>query len=182
MLFAKKVFFALGIALVSHAAWADERWFDSASVELGQGDRVKQVRVALQSKWDTTWFASNGTHLGAYWDVSLGAWHGTYYREVVGQTQNLFVIGATPVLRFENDNHKGWFFEGAIGYYLFSKLYDNAGNQLSTAFQFGDQLGVGYAFDNKWQFDAKVRHYSNAGIKHPNSGVNFGAITLTHSF
>lgn len=179
---AKKLIAAFALAILSQSAQAGAGWFDSAAVEAGRGDRVTMVRAALQRRLDGEWFKSEGTHVVAHWDFSVAALHGTYHREMVGQTQNLAVIGATPVFRLEREDHKGWFLQGGIGFYLFSSLYNNAGNQLSTAFQFGDQVGLGYVFDNRWQLEAKVQHFSNAGLKHPNSGVNFGLVRLTVPF
>jgi lipid A 3-O-deacylase len=161
---------------------AEDNWFDSASVEFGQGAKVSMVRGAVQKDWHKEWFKSNGTHLGAYWDFSVSAWHGTAYRNVAGQKQNLMTIGAVPTFRYQNDSGKGWFLEAGVGYFLLSELYNNDSNRLSTAFQFGDHLGAGYVFDNKWQATAKIQHFSNGSIKRPNSGVNFAIIQLTRPF
>jgi lipid A 3-O-deacylase len=182
MLSAFKFFAAIGLAVFTQAAFADDTLVDSASLEFGQGARVKMVRVAVQNDWSKEWYKSNGTHLGGYWDFSAAAWRGTAYRDVLGNKQQLVVIGAVPVFRFANDSRKGWFVEGGIGAFLLSELYDNESNRLSTAFQFGDMVGAGYVFDNKWQLAAKIQHFSNGGIKRPNSGVNFAVVKLTRPF
>ena len=155
---------------------------DSISLEIGSGRRVQMARVALQSKWDQRWFQSNGTHVGGYWDLSLAQWRGSAHQEVNGRHQYLADIGLTPVLRLQSDTLKGWYAEGGIGIHLLSKLYDNNSDYLSTRFQFGDHLGAGYVFNNGWEAGLQIQHFSNGGIKRPNSGVNFLVFKAARAF
>ena len=178
------IFLALAALAASPAFAADNGLIDSASFEYGSGAKVRMARVAVQSNWgpDWRWFASNGRRLSGYWDVSAGYMRGSAYRNVDGQHQNIGLIGFTPVLRYERDDKLGWYVEGGIGAHLFSELYNNYDNRLSTAFQFGDHLGIGYVSPNKWDFGLKVQHFSNASIKKPNSGVNFVIASARYSF
>ncbi len=155
---------------------------DSVSGEFGTGNKSKLARLGLQYDWGTQWFKSNGTHLGGYWDVTIADWHNTAYRGVQGATQNLVDIGLTPVFRFESDSKKGFYGEAAIGFHLMSHIYDNNGRPFSTAFQFGDHIGVGYVFDSGWDVSLKAQHFSNGGIKHPNPGANLAVLKVGHSF
>jgi lipid A 3-O-deacylase len=173
----------VGAALLAgHAGAADKGWVDSASVDFGSGSKVRMLRLGVQKDWDTQWFASNGRHLAGYWDLSASWWRGKAYRGVMGQHQNLAVIGITPVLRYESDDKLGWYAEGGIGANLFSELYNNNDHQLSTAFQFGDHIGIGYVTANKWDLALKFQHYSNASIKSPNSGANFLVASVRYHF
>ncbi|QNA87507.1 acyloxyacyl hydrolase [Massilia sp. Dwa41.01b] len=167
------IFLGAAVLAASPAFAADNGLIDSASVEFGSGKHVRLARVALQSNWEARWLASKGRHLGGYWDVSAAYWRGSAYRNEAGRHQNLAVIGFTPVLRYGRDDGLGWYAEGGIGANLFSELYRNADDRLSTAFQFGDHFGVGYVTANKWDLTVKFQHYSNASIKRPNTGVNF---------
>src|SRR4051794_23723875 len=100
----------LGLAaalLASHAGAADKGWMDSASVDVGSGSKVRLLRLGVQKDWDARWLASNGRHLGGYWDLSASWWRGNAYRGVPGQHQDLAVIGITPVLRYESDDKLG---------------------------------------------------------------------------
>ena len=170
-------------ALAASPAFAAENGLvDSASFEFGSGAKVRMARVAVQSNWDARWFVSNGRHLSGYWDVSAAYMRGSAYGNVDGQRQNIGVIGFTPVFRYEREDKLGWYIEGGIGANLFSELYDNYDNRLSTAFQFGDHLGIGYVSPNKWDFGLKVQHFSNASIKRPNSGVNLLIASARYSF
>lgn len=157
---------------LGQAALAADGWVDGASLELATGTRSQILRAGVQHRFESSWFESNGTHLGAYLDLTVAGWRNNYYQTVPGQTQHLWDVGVTPVWRFENMRHKGWYGEGAIGAHLLSHLYNNDRKHLSTAFEFGDHIGVGYVFDNGVDAALKIQHYSNGGIKHPNSGVN----------
>jgi len=155
---------------------------DSASVEFASGNKSQFIRAGVQSNWNEAWFQSNGTQLSGYWDLTLTQWRNNAYQGVNGATQNITDIGLTPVFRFEKNSKKGLYGEAAIGFHLFSHIYSNNGRQFSTAFQFGDHLGVGYVFDNGWDLALKVQHFSNGAIKHPNPGANLAVIKLGHSF
>lgn len=173
----------LSLSLLSgQSSAAGNGWADSASFEFGSGVKVDMGRLAVQKDWNRQWFAANGRHLSGYWDLSAAYWRGTAYRNVPGQRQNLAVVGITPVLRYGRDDKLGWYGEAGIGANLFSELYYNDDNQLSTAFQFGDHLGIGYVTPGKWDFGLKVQHYSNASIKRPNSGVNLLIVSARYKF
>jgi lipid A 3-O-deacylase len=155
---------------------------DGGSFEMGGGDEVRMVRIGVHANSERRWFQSNGTHVGAYWNASLIHWRGDAYQGVYGQRQDLNGIGLTPVFRFQSDSLTGWYAEGGIGVNLLSRLYHNNGDQLSTRFQFNDQLGFGYVFRNRWDLGVKFEHFSNGGIKKPNSGVNFALVRLALPF
>jgi lipid A 3-O-deacylase len=169
----------LAAALPSTAAGVSA---DSVSLEIGSGRKVQMARVAAQSRWDKRWFQSNGTHVGGHWDLSLSQWRGSAYQNVQGQDIHIVDIGLTPVFRLQADDLKGWYAEGAIGVHLLSKLYDNNSDYLSTRFQFGDHIGGGYVFNNGWEAALLIQHFSNGGIKRPNSGVNYLVFKVARAF
>jgi lipid A 3-O-deacylase len=164
-----------GIHTASHAA-------DAMSFEVGNGNETKMVRVGAQWRWESQWWKSNGTHIGGYWDLTFSQWRGDQFQNVPGNTQNIAVIGITPVFRLQNNSVKGLYTEAGIGANLLSELYDNNGRKLSTAFQFGDHLGIGYIFQNNLDLGLKIQHFSNCGIKHPNQGINFTLVRVSYLF
>lgn len=173
---------AFAALLIVQSAFASGLAPDNVSLEFGTGAKVQMLGLAVQSTWDRRWFESNGTYLGAFWDLSLAQWRGNAYRNVAGQHQDITVIGVTPTFRLQASDRRGWYAELGIGYHLLSTLYNNDDNRLSTAFQFGDHLGAGYVFANGWEVAAKLQHFSNGGIKRPNSGVNFAVFKLARPF
>ena len=156
---------------------------DHASLEVGKGPSVRMLRLGVQSDWEgRRWFEGNGRHLAGYWDLTLARSHGTAFNDVAGAHQFITDAGLTPVLRYAADDGRGWYAEGGIGVHLLSHVYNNDGKHLSTAFQFGDHLGAGYVFANGWDLGIKLQHFSNAGIKEPNSGVNYVLFKLAMPF
>jgi lipid A 3-O-deacylase len=158
---------------------------DGISFEFGKGDGdangVDMGRVGLQWDWSKQWLKSDNWHLGGYWDLSLGYWR--HNGVLPGQNDNITEIGLTPVMRYQQNDLKGLYFEAAVGAHLLSKT--SLGSQrFSTALQFGSHLGAGYRFGDKGAFDLSYRyqHLSNARIKSPNDGINFNQVRLQYHF
>jgi hypothetical protein len=181
-MFTKKMIAAAAALLATQVAFADDKLIDSVSVDVGAGENVQMIRLNATKDWDARWFQSNGTHLSGYWEASTGVWRENRYMNREGDEHKLWDIGFTPVFRFENDNKKGIYYEGGIGVHMLSKLYNNSDNRLSTHFQFGDHIAMGYVFDNKWEAAVKLQHFSNGGYKKPNSGVNFLELKVAYHF
>lgn len=146
---------------------------DSGSFEFGSGNFTQMIRIGAQWDWQQKWFEREDSFLGGYWDLTAAGWHGTRYRNIPGNIQNIVDLGITPVFRFQRHGGIGPYFEAAIGAHLLSGQYDNNGRNLSTRFQFGDSLGIGYQFLGGWDAGLKIQHFSNGGIKEPNFGINF---------
>jgi lipid A 3-O-deacylase len=154
---------------------------DGLAVEAGGGDGTDMGRIAVQWDWNKRWFQGSEWHLGGYWDLGLGYWR----RDDVlpGQNDDIAEIGFTPVFRFQRNGLTGPYFEGGIGAHLLSRT-SIGDKRLSTRFQFGDHLGLGYRFGAKgaWDLGYRFQHLSNGGIKKPNDGVNFHQVRLQYWF
>lgn len=152
------------------------------SVEAAKGSHARMVRLGLQRDIQRTWFRSDRYHLGAYWDLTLAAWRGDAYRERAGTRQHLWDIGLTPTFRYQRHDKRGWYGEAAIGVHYLSDVWDNGGKALSTRFQFGDHLGMGYVFRSGLDLAVKFQHHSNGGLKKPNDGANFLVLKAAYPF
>lgn len=160
-------------AVILIALQPESRAIDSASIEFAQGNKTEMVRIGAQWLWQKKWWESQGMHLGGYWNATLARWRGTRFQNTPNSIQHITAIGFTPVLRYQRDTLKGPYVEAGIGVHYLSDLYDNNSRQLSTKFEFGDHLGIGYVFQNNLDFSLMFQHFSNGGIKHPNDGINF---------
>lgn len=156
--------------------------FDSASIEFGTGNRTLLARLGIQTKWESRWWQTNGTHIGGYWDATIMHWRSDRHQDISGNSQNITAVGITPVFRFQRDTLKGLYAEAAIGAHYLSDIYENNGRQFSTRFQFGDHVGVGYVLASGIDLSLKIQHFSNGGIKRPNSGANFFIIGTRFTF
>jgi len=73
------------------------------------------------------------------------------------------------VYEFGNGSVKP-FVEAGIGVSVFSQTQIE-GNKLGSAFNFEDRLGLGVRFAGGHEVSVRAIHYSNAGIKEPNDGI-----------
>ncbi len=162
------------VHLASHAV-------DAAYVTISGGKKAEKIALGLQWNWDAKWFESNGNHVSGYWDPDVGRWHGSDHFTLHG-TQIMREIGITPIFRWQKDSKLGFYGEAGIGARLISAHWNNAARQLITRFQFGDTLAVGTVFNNGWDAALKLEHISNAGIKTPNSGMNFLGVRANYHF
>jgi len=154
------------------------RAVDGISVEAGSGSEgVKLGRIGAQWNWQKQWLKGPEWHVGGYWDLQLGEWHRSGHAQVTD-------LGLTPTFRLEQNTGYGPYLEGAIGFHYLSSKDISNGKQFSTNFQFGDHVGAGVRFGEKGQYDVQLRlqHLSNAGIKHPNPGINFGILRFQYHF
>jgi lipid A 3-O-deacylase len=152
---------------------------DSVSLETGRGDEgTELLRAGAQWNWQKRWFTERSWTLGAYWDVQVGRWTGT--------TDDLWDFSVTPVFRLERARRANYFpyAEAAIGFHLLSDIRVSPQRRFSTNFQYGDHLGVGVRYGERFRYDLGVRlqHLSNGGLRRPNPGINFWQLRLQYHF
>ena len=174
---------ALACATLCGSASADEvghNWGLQAAVGVADHDAKKvDLGVVYDPHW--SWWAIGGWHFAfvaeghvAYWHTSEGNVH-----------DNIGEIGATPVVRFIKDSGSiRPFVEAGVGVRLITHPRIATDYTLSTAFQFADMIGVGAQIGERqqWQVGFRFQHLSNAGIKHPNPGIDFSEIYAQWNF
>ena len=167
---------AFAWALASAPSYA----IDGIAIEGGSGDGADMARLGVQWDWNKRWFEGKDWHLGGYWDLAAGYWHRS---SPPGFNEDLFDIGLTPVLRVQQNDLDGPYFEAGIGFHLLSQT-SLGDKRFSTSFQFGNHIGAGVRFGPKGRYDLGYRfqHLSNADIKRPNSGINFHQIRFLYRF
>jgi hypothetical protein len=167
-------YFAL-CALFANPCYA----IDGASFELGTGDNADMWRIGLMWNWKRKWLVRYPWHVGAYWDAQLGQWGGSGKRTVTD-------LGLTPVFRLQQTSPSAIspYLEAGVGFHLISPTSFDDQRHFSSAFQFGDLVGVGARFGEHGRFDLSLRfqHLSNGGIKEPNDGVNFVQARFLYHF
>ncbi|HET9580331.1 MAG TPA: acyloxyacyl hydrolase [Usitatibacter sp.] len=105
-----------------------------------------------------------------FWKPRVAFWHAS-------SGPDLWDIGLTPSFRLSSPG--GFFLEAALGAHLLSRTRIG-GRELSTAFQFGEQLGAGFAFGRRREHALALRaeHVSNGGIRQPNDGITVVGLEL----
>jgi hypothetical protein len=154
--------------MIRKIAAATAAWFvscnvyalDGVALEVGRGeDRTNIIRIALLDRWG---------RLPGYWEFSGAVWDNRF--------ESTADVGITPVFRFER---AAYYFEAAIGVHLVQTRI-SASRTFSTSLQFGDHIGAGVR-SGRFDFGLRLQHISNAGLDHPNPGINFLLARLQYS-
>ena len=159
-----KSLFAAALLLagsVAHAA-------DGFSLELGQGDRdVSLLRVGVHSWYALQKLEPHNVHV--LLEASLGYWS--------TDEGPIYDISMTPIFRYARSRTSGPYVEAAIGLHFLTDTHIKPDVTLSTHFQFGDHIGVGWR-RGAYDVSLRLQHLSNAGLRNPNPGVNFLLLRL----
>jgi lipid A 3-O-deacylase len=169
-----------GFALASSSAFADQ-----FGVQVAGGVADHDVKkVDLGGVWDPglTWWEIAGYHFTVVGEAHVAYWN---LNEQPESHPNIWEFGVTPVFRFIKSS--GWlrpYFEAGVGVRLLSHVQETPDRDFSSSFQFADMVGLGLQFGDHQNYQAAFRfqHLSNAGIKHPNPGINFSEIYLQYNF
>jgi lipid A 3-O-deacylase len=134
------------------------------------GTTSATVGAAWPWSWKTQWM---GTEVTGQTEGYASWWRAD---AVGGGNQSYLQLGLLPVFRFRFDQGRSdWFLEAGIGLSWTHKTYVTPDKQFSTAFNFHDMVGFGYNWGAQREHELGLRlvHYSNAGIKKPNPGIEF---------
>lgn len=121
------------------------------------------LRIGLQKDFQSRWWQSDVGALTGYWDAGYTFWQGD-------KRSDNHSLSFSPVLLYEftADVFKPYI-EAGIGVSLFENTRIES-RRLGSSFQFEDRLGVGLRFYNQ-ALGVRAIHYSNAGLKSPNDGI-----------
>src|SRR5574337_1277544 len=163
----------------AQAADDDDRADNRAgiAVQLAAGSLAERSTLAWQSP--VLWRRGAGARAGrleATVELGVSYWSARGEREPCCVWQ----LSAVPLLRWWPGPGR-WFVEGGIGATLFSQTHF-ADRAISTAFQFGDMVGVGYQLTPDLRVSLRLAHFSNADIKRPNPGLNVLQVSLTRLY
>jgi lipid A 3-O-deacylase len=162
-------FVALSLGQVSALQAAD------LSVSVGQtGDSTMTYRLGTQFDFNRSWFVSDVGRLTGYWDAAYTYWDGD-------ETASNHSLSVSPVFVYEFSGERFQpYIEAGIGIAAFSNT-ELESNDLGSSFQFEDRIGFGVRFAGQ-EIGVRAMHYSNAGLKKPNDGVESYAVHYRMSF
>ncbi len=147
------------------------------SLHLGHYDDFTRLTGNYETAplWQTRF--GNGSRLTLSGEFGLSYWHKSGVDS--GERDSLWQLSAIPLFRYWATER--FYVEGGIGATAFNHTSIGS-KQISTAFQFGDHIGLGYRVTNNVMLGYRYSHFSNAGIKKPNPGLDVHQITLTQRF
>src|SRR5690554_2682579 len=145
----------------------------SVSLRVGTGNHYQRAELAWESASLWTYRFDKGSRLDLVGELGVAYWHADGSRSPSSAWQ----LSATPFLRWTWGER--YYLEAGIGATAFSRTRF-ANKNISSAFQFGDHIGVGMHLTDNSRLSLRFSHYSNAGIKHPNPGLNI--LQLNYSY
>jgi len=178
----KTIIFLIGIGTCA-PVFAD--W----GVAFGSGQGIQGITpYRLSASWDfgPIWQSEGEWGIHAVWESSFAVWNGSRRPGLApDRATSLNPTTSGPLFRWQRQTPFSItriipYAELGVGLSWLSET-EIQGRIVSLHFQFEDKAGIGMRFGKKQQYDIAIRayHYSNASIKHPNSGVdlvmmNFG--------
>ncbi|MVF49423.1 acyloxyacyl hydrolase [Pseudomonas monteilii] len=167
-----KTVLAAAAALSLFAASAGAAELSGALGATSQGGITARAGVGFN--WDKSWFESSTGRLTGYWDAGYTYW------EAGDASGGAHSLSFAPVFVYEfgSGNVKP-FVEAGIGLAVFSGT--SAGDQdFGSAFNFEDRIGAGLKIGETQKVGIRAIHYSNAGIKQPNDGIESYSLFYSH--
>ncbi|CAG8863575.1 Lipid A deacylase PagL [Pseudomonas fluorescens] len=163
----------LALLALSSANFAQAAEVSAALGATSQGDLT--YRIGLSSNWNNKWFESSTGHLGGYWDAAYTYWEG-------GDASGAHSLSFSPVFVYEFSGFTYTpYIEAGIGLAAFSKT--EVGDQrLGSSFNFEDRIGLGLKLPGEQKVGLRAMHYSNAGIKQPNDGIESYSLFYSKAF
>ncbi|WP_337879765.1 acyloxyacyl hydrolase [Rheinheimera sp.] len=142
----------------------------------GEGD-VQGIKLAYQYRvTNPDWLPDQ---VALWLESSANFWR---YGPQNSSDRNL-VVAASPVVRWSLGQAWGvdWQGEFGIGVSFLDDTYF-AGKNVSTHYQFEDRLGLLAWISDHESLSLRYLHYSNAGLKHPNPGLDFVSLSYSYYF
>lgn len=156
------------LALATASAAQARELYDAPSLglRLGVGEHYQRAELAWESPSFWTYrFEGGTTRLDLLGELGAAYWRASGSRD----PGSVWQLSATPLLRLTWSDR--YYVEAGVGATVFSHA-SFADKNISTAFQFGDHVGVGMFLTPNSRLGLRFSHYSNAGIKRPNPGLN----------
>lgn len=133
-------------------------------------------RIAINQPWDAKFWESNVGYFSGYWSGAYTYWEKGKYGKGVSS------LSFSPVLtyNFYTNSSIEPFVELGVGVAAFSKTKVGDRN-LGSALHFEDRFGVGARYGDH-TVGVRAIHYSNAGIKKPNQGIESYSLYYSYKF
>jgi lipid A 3-O-deacylase len=150
---------------------------DGITVGWGQSSEAVTIfRFSLKSELIRIPARYEQSKIFVYYEPSLNYW--------VQSDKEILAAAFSPVFGFQVNSHRNHvkpYAEVGVGLSWISNT-QIGGRNLSSSFQFEDRVGVGVRINQTMDFNIRLLHYSNAGLKKPNAGLTILLASLTHNF
>jgi lipid A 3-O-deacylase len=163
-------------AFTLNSVAGDTASVDEFSIGIGESkDHIHIYRLGLKQDFESTWFKSDYGRLSGYFEASLNYWE--------KDSIDVYGVALSPVFVYYFGNKYNTiipYVEAGIGAAYISKTKIK-GRDMASHFQFEDRVGLGFKTGD-YDFNVRYMHYSNAGLKKPNDGIDIFMFTLAYRF
>jgi lipid A 3-O-deacylase len=145
-------------------------------VHYGVGEHYTRAELLYETpstelyRFDGNWgrIELNGELGAAYWSASGSR-----------DPSHVWQFNAIPMFRWWMSER--FYVEAGVGATAFTST-SFADKKIGSSFQFGDHLGVGFLVTPNNRLGIRYSHFSNAGIKRPNPGLDVVQVTYSYQF
>jgi hypothetical protein len=175
----------VAVWLAAASASADERGWqpDAVFSQVGASNATEAWLVGGQWHWKRAWALRDSLSLRGRWEIAVGRWR-TQLDDGERDQSWITQVSLVPTLRLAKPSGRGWYGEVGSGPAMLMPVFRSRDRAFSTEFNFQSHFAVGYVLGDRGQHDLglRIEHFSNAGIREPNPGVNFGSLRYTYRF
>lgn len=171
----KKLISVAAVAAICFGQIATAQAIELTAAVGRTGESTTTYRIGGQMDFNRSWFESSVGRLTGYWDAGYTYWDGK-------KSSSNHSISLAPIFVYEfNGGSVKPYIEAGIGVAAFENT-EVEENNLSSSFQFEDRIGAGVRFAGGHEVGVRAIHYSNAGIKKPNDGIESYALHYRAAF
>jgi lipid A 3-O-deacylase len=165
------------------SAMGDERGWqpDAVFSQVGAGSATDTWSIGGQWHWKRAWILRDSLVLRGRWEIGVGRWR----TDLNGDDQNWVTqVSVVPALRVFGLGGRGWYGEIGSGPAVLIPVFRSRNRSFSTEFNFQSHLALGYTLGYRAQHDIglRIEHFSNAGIRDPNPGMDLASLRYTYLF
>jgi lipid A 3-O-deacylase len=148
----------------------------------GSGDGAAKS-VGLGAAFQFT-RSDSPSHWAVYGEGVLGEWFAIHRDPGAGQRRSFTQVTLAPVVRYSFGEARLVFLEVGAGASIITPHYHDRERTFSTTFNFDDHAALGFRFGERAanELSVRVEHFSNAGIRNPNPGIDFAQIRFARHF
>jgi hypothetical protein len=173
------------LSLVAASATAGERGWqpDAVFSQVGGGSATDVWSIGGQWYWKRAWILRDSVVLHGRWEIGVGRWRADLNGQ--GREQNWVTqVSVVPTLRVFGVNGRGWYGEIGSGPAMLMPVFRSRNRSFSTEFNFQSHLALGYTlgYDGQHDIGLRLEHFSNAGIRDPNPGMDVASLRYTYRF
>ena len=164
---------AVAVLALAGAGTAQAAQVSGAVGVTSQGDMT--YRIGMSFDWDKKWLQSDIGYVSGYWDAGYTYWEGV-------DASGAHSLSFSPVFTYEFSGFTYTpYIEAGIGLAAFSKT-DVGDQRLGSSVNFEDRIGLGLKLPGEQKVGLRAIHYSNAGIKQPNDGIESYSLFYSKGF